>query len=79
MRKAMKVAITSAAVVGALGGTMASAQAGTITWECSTDGGQTWETFVTAPSAAGHGLRTAQAATQHADDVLGEICRVTEN
>lgn len=77
--KAIRIGIVAAALTGMLGGVAGSASAGTLTWECSTDGGATWETFVVAPTAARHGLNTAQNATSKATAVLGEICRVTES
>jgi hypothetical protein len=79
MKKAIRIALISAALAAMFGGVAPSAHAGTLTWECSTDGGATWETFVVAPTAARHGLTTAQHATQHAMDVLGETCRITES
>ena len=78
MKKAIRIGVVSAALLTMLGGVV-PANAGTLTWECSTDGGETWETFVVAPTAARHGLNTAQNATKHAAEVLGEICRVTES
>lgn len=84
MKKAIRLGLISAALVTMIGGVAPAAhasngQARTLTWECSTDGGATWETFVVAPAAARHGLTTAQNATQHAMDVLGEVCRITES
>jgi hypothetical protein len=77
MRKPIRIGIVTAALVAMLGGAGVSASAGTLTWECSTDGGETWETFVVAPTTARHGLNTAKNVTAKATAVLGEICRVT--
>jgi len=79
MKKSIRIGIVTAALAAMIGGVAPSAAAGTLTWECSTDGGATWQTFVVAPSAARHGLNTAQNATATADAVLGEICHVTES
>ena len=79
MRKAIRIGLVSAALAAMLGSVAPAANASTLTWECSTDGGSTWETFVVAPTAARHGLNTAQDATKNAMAVLGEICRVTES
>ena len=79
MKKAIRIALVSAALATMLGGVAPAANASTLTWECSTDGGSTWETFVVAPGAARHGLNTAQEATKKATAVLGEICRITES
>ena len=79
MKKAIRIALVSTALAATLGGVAPAATAGSLTWECSTDGGATWETFVVAPTAARHGLNTAQNATANATAVLGEICRVVES
>jgi hypothetical protein len=46
-----------------------------VVWRCTLEDGST-DDFVTAPGAAYGGLATANAASGHAAQVLGEECEV---
>ena len=76
MRRIAGTLLAAGALLFALTPT-ASAQS--IRWECSFDGGITYEVFLEAPHAALHGLTTANAATAGAQAIAGEMCRVVES